>query len=252
MGDGPLNWLPYGTPQISLHRKPAMPIVPFGETVQTWYAFLKGEGTARTWYCIGMGDGTRWALVPLERYQENILDGAWVSSTERWEFGRGTVRLTRDGHSGIGTYNLKGNILTASNMPAPEYAVFVDKEQGRLTLMSRQGAASILTREGESRGGQQQPAIVFPPGQDLVGNWLGGPETDYARLQIQPVPGTPYFNLHLQRQGREKTVCTFAVSDGQLLATFGDGSRAAIRFLRAGNRLTLHFPAIPEMRFTRQ
>ncbi|MBR5734162.1 MAG: hypothetical protein IKX79_01300, partial [Desulfovibrionaceae bacterium] len=256
-GSGLLNWMPLGLPQISLHRKSTLPGVPLGDTIQTWYAFLKGQGPERVWYCIGMGDGTRWALVPLEQYQEQFLEGVWISDTERWEFKGNTVQLTRDGHTGRGTFHLKEHILSATNMPADEYAVYLDREHGRMTLITRRGVASILTREGMAQpsagtGGSQAPQAAPPAAQALAGQWLSGPETGYARLSITPVPGTQFFNLRLVSQGQGETVCTFAVSGQQLLATFRDNSRAIIRYALINNSLTLFFPNMPEIRFTRQ
>ena len=252
VGSGPLVWVDAGVPQISVHKDSSMPSIPLGGLVQTWYAFLKGQGPDRIWYCIGMGDGTRWAFVPLEQYEGTPLEGVWTSKTERWVFKGNTVQLTRDGHTGQGTFSLDGHILSANNMPAPEYAVYVDKEHGRLTLITRQGVASILTREGGQTQTPQAPIAMIPAGQQLVGNWVSGPETGHARLTIMPVPGTAFFNMRLVSQGQGEVVCTFAVSGQELLATFRDGSRAVIRFMLMNRRLTLYFPKMPEISFTRQ
>ena len=224
-----------------------MPAVPLGETVEILYAFLKGQGPERLWYCIGMGDGTRWAFVPLEQYRGGMLDGVWVSKTERWEFNGHTVRLSRDGHTGKGTFRMDGHVLRTVGMPFGEYAVYMDREHGRLTLMAREGVASILTREG----GPQKPAPQAM-GQGLVGNWVSGPETGHARLTISQVPDTPYYNLRLLSQGQGETACTFAVRGQELLATFRNGSRVVIRHALADGRLTLYFPNMPEITFTRQ
>ena len=213
--------------------------------MQTWYAFLKGAGPGRVWYCVGMGDGTRWAFVPLDQYQDRFLEGVWTSKTERWEFRNGTVRLTRDRHSGQGNYRMQGHIVKMTNMPASEYAVYLDRDQGQLTLMSRQGAASILTREGGAVTEQQI-------GQALIGQWLSGPETGHARLNIQPLPGASSYSLRLLSQGQGETTCTFTVVGKELLATFPNGSQERIRFALTGNNLTLSFPRMPEIRFTRQ
>ena len=253
VGSGPMVWVDAGVPQISVHKDPSMPAVPLGGLVQTWYAFLKGQGQERVWYCIGMGDGTRWAFVPLEQYEGNPLEGVWTSKTERWEFKGNTVQLTRDGHTGQGEFKLNGHILSATNMPAAEYAVYVDKEHGRLTLITRQGVASILRREGGQPPAMPQPqGAEHPAGQQLVGNWVSGPETGYARLSIMPVQGTTYFNMRLISQGQGETVCTFAVSGQKLLATFRDGSRAVIRYTYMNHQLTLFFPRMPEISFIRQ
>ena len=255
-GKGPMVWLDAGVPQIYLHKDSSMPAVPLGETAEILYAFLKGQGPERLWYCIGMGDGTRWAFVPLEQYRGGMLDGVWVSKTERWEFNGHTVRLSRDGHTGKGTFRMDGHVLHTIGMPFDEYAVYLDREHGRLTLMAREGVASILTREG----GPQKPVPSAtgqgggnaPAGRELVGNWVSGPETGQARLSITPVPNTPYYNLRLLSQGQGETVCTFAVRGQELLATFRNNTRTIIRYALADGRLTLYFPNMPEITFTRQ
>jgi hypothetical protein len=260
-GNGPLNWLPFGQPLLAAHKEPKMKgSIPLGETTEAWYAFLSGTGPERVWYCIETGVGTRWAFVPLEQYQGDPLEGVWVSKTERWEFKNGVVRLTRDGHTGEGSYSIKGHIAAMTGMPAKEYAIYVDKKQGRLTLMSREKRASILTREGGQGG---TPQVQAPPqqltpeqqiGQMLCGSWMSGPETGYARLSIQPVPASPFYLLRLSSQGQGEIVCTFSinVAGGELWATYPNGAQARIRVYLAGNSLTLYFPGMPEIRFMRQ
>ncbi|MBQ9405405.1 MAG: hypothetical protein IJU37_01540 [Desulfovibrio sp.] len=243
-GSGPMIWLDAAVPQITVYKESVMPLLPVGETVQTWYAFLKGQGSGRVWYCIGMPDGTRWAFVPLEQYKGGMLDGVWTSKTERWQFSGHTVQLTRDGHTGRGTFRMDGHVLQAIGMPFNEYAVYLDQEHGRLTLMSREGVASILTREGEPTA----PLVVVPAGQQLVGNWGSG----HARMSIMPVPGTPFFNLWLHVEGQGAIVCTFAVSGDALLATFGDGYRERIPYVLKGSELQLQSQRLPVQRFIRQ
>ena len=249
-GRGLLNWLPFGTPQISLHKKPALPVLPLGETIQVWYAFLEGQGPDRTWYLIGMGDGTRWALLPLERFAGAPLDGVWVSKTERWEFSGTTVTLTRDGHTGSGTFRLAGHILEATGMPRKTYAVALDTSRTHLTLMSREGEASILTRKVPAPASSQKSekdAVA-----QLLGAWISGPETGYASLTIRPVPSTPYCILRLVSKGQGETVCTVAVQGDRLLATFRDNTHAVIPYTFLQGRLTLFFPRMPEISFTRK
>ncbi|MBO6171603.1 MAG: hypothetical protein J6N67_05530, partial [Desulfovibrio sp.] len=254
-GSGPMLWLDAGVPQIYLHKDSSMPVVPLGETREILYAFLKGQGPGRLWYCIGMGDGTRWAFVPLEQYRGGMLDGVWTSKTERWVFSGHTVQLTRDGHTGKGAFRMDGHILHAVGMPFDEYAVYVDQEHGRLTLMAREGVASILTREGgpQPHAGQPgQPPAAAQAGQELAGNWSSGPVAGNARLAITPVPGTPYFNLRLSLQGQGDIACTFAVSGDALLATFSDGARERISYAIVGSELLLKSQRLPVRRFARQ
>ncbi|MBO4300526.1 MAG: hypothetical protein J5861_02880 [Desulfovibrio sp.] len=259
-GSGPMIWLDAGVPQITVYKPSVMPLLPVGETVQTWYAFLKGQGPERVWYCIGMPDGTRWAFVPLGQYRSGMLDGVWTSKTERWQFSGHTVQLTRDGHTGKGAFRMDGHILNAVGLPFNEYAVYMDREHGRLTLISREGVASILTREGGPQPQAQSRTAPHPQqagpdngaaaGQQLLGTWLASGQTGNARLVITPVPGTPYFNLRFS--GRGHIACTFAVSGDTLLATFSDGSRERIGYAIVGKELRLRSQRLPWQRFTRQ
>ena len=88
----------------------------------------------------------------------------------------------------------------------------------------------------------------------LSGSWMSGPETGYARLSIQPVPASPFYLLRLSSQGQGEIVCTFSinVAGGELWATYPNGAQSRIRVYLAGNSLTLYFPGMPEIRFTRQ
>lgn len=250
-GSGPMIWLDAAVPQITVYKPTDSPVMPVGETVQTWYAFLKGQGPERVWYCIGMGDGTRWAFVPLEQYRAGMLDGVWTSKTERWQFSGNTVLLTRDGHTGKGTFRMDGHVLNAVGMPFNEYAVYMDREHGRLTLISREGVASILTREGGPQPQARQDNGGAGTGA-LAGTWFGGAQAGPALMTIAPVSGTPYFNLRLVAPGRGEIACTFAVAGNALLATFRDGSRERIPFVFAGRELLLQSQRLPVNRFVRQ
>ena len=237
-GRGLVHWLPTGMPQLSLHKQPKMNNVPFGETIETWYAFLDGAGLERTWYMIGMGNGTRWAFVPLERYQPASLEGVWTSKTERWEFRGNSVQLSRDGHTGRGRFVLKGHILHVTGMPRDSYAVYLEPRFGKLTLMSRKGEASILTREG----GQRDP-------QHFQGNWLS-PETG-IRCEIRSVPASACYTLRLLRPGQESR-CTFAVQGNALYATFANGQKMIIGYEFRQGELILHFPQSAPLRLLPQ
>ena len=237
LGSGPWSFYGSGLPQLSLLTNPKNTALPIGETVQTWYMFLKGQGQSRIWYCIGMGDGTRWAFVPLEQYVPNLLDGVWTSKTERWVFQGNSVELTRDNHTGRGTFTMNGHVMNATGMPFSQYAVYADTENGRLTLISREGVASLLTREGSAK-----------KEVSLSGNWIGN---DQSRLSIQPVPNTPYFNLRYTAKDRSEIVCTFAIEGDNLMATLKDGSHLIIPFSLKNTVLTLTFPKMPQLHFTR-
>ncbi|MCR5563286.1 MAG: hypothetical protein K6F46_07955, partial [Desulfovibrio sp.] len=198
-----------------------------------------------------MGDGTRWAFVPLEQYRAGMLDGVWTSKTERWQFSGNTVRLTRDGHTGTGTFRMDGHILHAVGMPFNEYAVYMDREHGRLTLISREGVASLLTREG----GPQLQARQDNAGagaRQLTGTWISVAQAGPALMTITPVSGTPYFNLRLVVPARGEIACTFAVEGNALLATFRDGARERIPYVFAGGELLLQSQRLPVNRFVRQ
>ncbi|MBQ7608840.1 MAG: hypothetical protein IJU76_12875 [Desulfovibrionaceae bacterium] len=237
-GSGVLNWLPFGTPQINLHKRSNLPGIPFGETVQTWYTFLQGSGKNRVWYCIGMGDGTRWALVPLESYQGNPLEGVWTSATEQWSFQGNTVRLSREGRTYEGSYQLNGHILSATNLPFGRYAVYKDQDGQKLTLMTRDGHVSLLTRKAQTMGAS------------LLGNWIG--QSGQERLNVASVPNTQFINLSLMLPGQMPIVCTCAQKDHELFATFQNGSHAVLSYTLQGNSLTVAFPMLPVLHFVRQ
>ena len=153
MGSGPLLFtMNAGTPRIKMHKEPDIKGLPVGETVQNWYAFLNGTGTGRVWYLIEEDVGTHWALYPIESYAGGFA-GTWTSPTEKWIFGTdGTVQLTRDGHTGRGTYAIRDNIVTMTGMPGKEYAFHVDMNKTQLILITRRDdgkpVVSTLTRAG--------------------------------------------------------------------------------------------------------
>lgn len=255
---GALEFLPFGIPQVVMFSTNPANNTSFS-IMDTWYAFLRGSGPSRTWYCIGEGTGTRWALIPIEQYQPSLLEGVWTSKTERWEFRGNTVTLSRDGKTGSGQFTLEDNILKASNMPFPEYAVYLNREQGRLSLMSREKRVSILRSETVATGQpvqkqqttpQQQGQVVKP--QDLVGTWQGTAPQAKAWLRIQPVAGTQYYNLRYKQEGQQMLACTFAVSGQKLLATFQDGWQESISFGLNGNRLQLKSMRLMIQDFVRQ
>ncbi|MBQ1845880.1 MAG: hypothetical protein II132_08100, partial [Desulfovibrio sp.] len=193
-GSGVCDWRPEGMPQLALFTRPTMAHQPLGDHVETWYLFLKNHGASRIWYGIGMGDGARWAFVPLEQYQPGILEGVWTGPSERWEFRGGTVRLDYRGQHGTGSFTLRDNVMACTGMPSSEYAVWLDREQDRLYLMSREKRISELKREGAARPAPQpapQPGIAAPA---LAGVWLSAGQPQ-ARLVIAPVPGTPFLNV---------------------------------------------------------
>ena len=232
-GSGPFTWNSFATPMLTLYDKSPQEWLP-SKVIASWYTFLDGSGPTRNWYFISIGDGTRWGLYPIEYYQ-NGLEGTWVSDTERWVFKGNTVTLTRDGQSGSGTIQVDGNRFSATGMPFKEYAFHVDRARGKLVLMSKEGVASMLTREG------QAPASA-PPLASLAGEWRANAGADYTGVSIQAVSGTPWFNMRLVgRDGRE-TVSTFGIKEDRLLLTLRDGSHLDLRFTLTAATLTLTFP----------
>ncbi len=244
-GSGLVDWRPYGIPQLSLFKRPTKMNAPFGEHVQTWYAFLDGQGPGRIWWFIGMGDGRRWALVPIEQYQDGFLEGVWSSDKERWEFRGQTVRLAYMGQRGDGTFSLRENVLSCTGMPSPEYALYFDRRQNTLYMLSSDNRLSVLRREGAA--GPQLPQRPQPKPQpqrvpaaaELAGSWHAADPMVPARLDIVPVAGTPYLNIYYAYRGQQVWACTAAISGSELLATFSDGSRERMRYVFAGGALVL-------------
>ena len=250
-GSGLCDWRPEGMPQLVLFTRPTMAHQPLGDHVETWYLFLKNHGAGRIWYGIGMGDGARWAFVPPEQYQPGLLEGVWTGPRERWEFRSGTVRLDYRGQHGTGSFTLRDNVMACTGMPSSEYAVWLDREQDRLYLMSREKRISELKREGAARPAPQpeaQPGIAAPA---LAGVWLSAGQPQ-ARLVIAPVPGTPFLNVYASLQGQHLCACTTALGQNALLATCSDGWQERIPFAFSGAQLRLQSQRLPAGPFLRQ
>ena len=232
-GSGPFTWTSFATPMLTLYESPQQEWLP-SKVIASWYTFLDGNGPTRNWYFISIGDGTRWGLYPMEYYQ-NGLEGTWVSDTERWVFKGNTVTLTRDGQTGSGTIQVDGNRFSATGMPFKEYAFHVDRARGKLVLMSREGVASMLTREG-------QAPVSAPPVTAIAGEWRAAAGADYTGATIQAVSGTPWFNMRLVGRDGRITASTFGIRDDRLLLTLRDGSHLDLRFTLTATALTLTFP----------
>ena len=232
-GSGPFTWNSFATPMLTLYDKSPQEWLP-SKVIASWYTFLDGSGPTRNWYFISIGDGTRWGLYPMEYYQ-NGLEGTWVSDTERWVFKGNTVTLTRDGQSGSGTIQVEGNRFSATGMPFKEYAFHVDRSRGKLVLMSREGVASMLTREG-------QAPVSAPQVASLAGEWRAAAGADYTGAAIQAVSGTPWFNMRLVGRDGRVTASTFGIKEDRLLLTLRDGSHLDLRFTLTATTLTLTFP----------
>ena len=248
-GSGLVDWRPQGTPQIALFKRPTKLRVPLGEHVQTWYVFLRNGGADRVWYAIGMGDGLRWAFVPLEQYSPGFLEGVWTAPGERWEFRGGTVRLDFHGQNHEGTFALKDNVITCTGMPAPAFAVYFDREQDTLVLLSSDKHRSVLKREGGAWPAPQPQRI--PAAHELAGGWHAADAAVPARLDIVPVAGTPYLNVYYSYQGRTAAACTAALSGNELLATFSDGRQERMRYVYTGRALVISSGRIPVQGFIR-
>ncbi|MBQ3893078.1 MAG: hypothetical protein II737_06760, partial [Mailhella sp.] len=245
---GPMKWAFSGVPQISLHKKPTRKGIRLGQTVQTWYTFLQGSGAQRVWYCIGMGDGTRWGFFPMERYSAGTLEGTWTSKTEKWVFKGNTVTLTRDGHTGSGTFSVHDNIAVMTGMPADEYAFHASPEEGRLTLISRKGVASILTREGFTpKPAAQQPAPQPQPGwgqqpqQPQQPGWGQQPQPQQQPGWGQPVqPADPYQALQGAWSGADGSgTMVILMFQGSNCALSVNGQQFAGTWNITGNRLNI-------------
>ena len=241
-GSGPFTWTSFATPMLTLYESSEQEWLP-SKVVASWYTFLDGTGPARNWYFISIGDGTRWGLFPVEYYQ-NGLEGTWVSDTERWVFKGNTVTLTRDGQTGSGTIQVDGNRFSATGMPFKDYAFHVDKTRGKLVLMSREGVASMLTREGEA-------PVSATPVTSIAGEWRAPAGADYAGASIQAVSGTPWFNMRLSDRNGRITASTFGIRGDRLLLTLRDGSHLDLRFTLTATTLTLTFPDGRSIPFSR-
>ena len=164
---------------------------------------------------------------------------------ERWEFRGQTVRLAYMGQQGDGTFSLRENVLSCTGMPSPEYALYFDRRQNTLYMLSSDNRLSVLRREGAA--GPQLPQQPQQPPQpqrvpaaaELAGSWHAADPMVPARLDIVPVAGTPYLNIYYAYRGQQVWACTAALSGSELLATFSDGSRERMRYVFAGRALVL-------------
>ena len=141
--------------------------------------------------------------------------------------------------------------MACTGMPSSEYAVWLDREQDRLYLMSREKRISELKREGAARPAPQpapQPGIAAPA---LAGVWLSAGQPQ-ARLVIAPVPGTPFLNVYASLQGQHLCACTAALGQNALLATYSDGWQERIPFAFSGAQLRLQSQRLPAGPFLRQ
>ncbi len=237
---GPMKWTFSGVPQISLHKKPTRKGILLGQTVQTWYTFLQGSGAQRVWYCIGMGDGTRWGFFPMERYNAGTLDGTWTSKTEKWVFKGNTVTLTRDGHTGSGTFNVHDNIAVMTGMPAKEYAFHASPEEGRLTLISRKGVASILTREGFTpKPAAQQPNPQPQPGWGQPQQQPGWGQPPQPGGYPQPAPADPMQALQGAWSGSDGNTSILLMFMGNTCGLNMNGQQLFGTWNAIGNRLNM-------------
>lgn len=240
-GSGIFTWNSFATPMLVLLEKPQQQWLP-PKVVASWYTFLDGSGPARSWYLISIGDGTRWGLFPIEYYQ-NALEGTWVSKTERWVFKGGTVTLTRDRQTGSGTIQVNGNRISATGMPFKEYAFHVNRSKGKLVLMSKEGVASFLTREGSAPQPAAAPAVnPAKTAASLVGEWRAQEGSEYSSASIRAVPNTAWFTMRLVNREGWEMASTFGVKGDRLLLTLRNGSHLDLHFTLTATTLSLTFP----------
>lgn len=273
IGRGNFNVFEVGVPQLVLHL-PNKKNYLVGQTVESWYAFLSGSGNDRIWYLVGEGDGVRSMLVPLEQYKPENLEGVWRSDSELWRFYDGKVEYMRLKEKLVakGTYTTRNDLIKMQNMPFDEYAYYFDRANNQLTLVSsEQKRVSVLKKVSDTVSNVTDNNVNTTDNSDytadkpvdvpnhnsmqvpLVGSWISGSDTGNARMTIVSFPGTPFFNLHLVSKGQGTTICFFSIVNNSLYATYLDGSKGIIGFnMTDENTLTLYFPNMPPISFTRQ
>ena len=153
------------------------------------------------------------------------------------------MTLTRDGQTGSGTIQVNGHRFSATGMPFNEYAFHVDSARNKLVLMSKEGVASFLTREGSAPPPEPAPTPTpVPATPSLAGEWRAAATSEYASVSIQAIPGTAWFNMRLVNQEGWEMVSTFGIKGDKLLLTLRNGSHLDLRFALTANSLTLTFP----------
>ena len=105
-------------------------------------------------------------------------------------------------------------------------------------------------QRGESPQPQPQPQ-TRDPGALLCGQWLSDASIGNARLTITSFPGTQLYSLHLVTRGQGVIVATFKVVSGKLAMLYANGSRGEVGYRLSGGQLTLLFPGMPPISFTR-
>lgn len=259
IADGLFNYITAGVPQLMLHEKHSNNLVTMlGPTVQSYYCFLESSGTNRQWYLVGLGDGTRSLLVPLKAFNKNRVQGIWVSDTEYWNIAADRIILYRPKEKlkASSTYEVVNNLIKADSLPFAEYAFYIDKSNNHLTLMSRDGHVSFLTRkETELDSGTVGPSadvVNGSSGREITlpaGEYLSGQDSGYARMTLKKTSAG--FEMTIYSRGQGTVSCTFTVEDNYLDARFANGQTQRIGYHLHGDYLTLFFENMPPITFRR-
>lgn len=257
VGHGRINFILAGTPQLTLHLPHSNSKVPMlGPTIQGYFCFLDGTGPQRQWYLVGLGDGTRSLLIPLEQLNPQDLQGQWQSATELWTFKGNEVELYRHKEKlkAKGTFSVTNNLIKALNMPFDEYCYYIDKDNTHMTLITRDGHASFLTKVNSSsaikkENNTDRTVSASAEGDYLIGNYLSGADTGNAALTIQRVNNSKQFSAYMQTKGQGNISFVFNLSPEYFAAVFPNGERQNVGFRFNNNTLTLFFKNMPPITF---
>ena len=274
LGHGRFNFIVVGTPQLMLHLPHSNSTVPMlGPTLQSYYCFMEGQGPSRQWYFIGMGDGNRSLLLPIETFESKSLDGTWVSPTEIWKFKGSEVEQyrIREKLKAKGAFTRVNNLLKARNMPFEEYCYYIDRNNAHLTLISRDGHVSTLTRkdavqvteninpQGTVPKGDKPVENIVPSDNNVVkpsfdptsleGRYMSGADTGNAFLTIQRLQSDNRYSAYMQTKGQGNIRFVFTVKDSDFWAVFPNGERQKVGFRFQNGYLTLFFDNMPPISF---
>jgi hypothetical protein len=266
LGHGIFNFILAGTPQLMLHLPHSNSVVPaLGPTLQSYYCFMESQGAERQWYLIGMGDGTRSLLVPLDSLKPDLLEGTWVSESEIWNFKGNQVEQyrIREKLKAKGEFSCENNLIKARNMPFDEYCFYIDKKNAHMTLITRDGHASFLTRKESlqssnqknistvqpSDNTQSQPVNTNPAVSELSGRYMSGSDTGNAVLTIEKINSSLMYSAFMQTKGQGNIRFVFTVGANDFMAEFPNGERQKIGYRFQNGYLTLFFENMPPISF---
>ena len=179
----------------------------------------------------------------------------WTSDTEYWNITSDAILLYRfkEKLKATGSYSTFNNLLRTDGLPFEEYAFYADKTGTHLTLMTRDGHVSFLTRKENPEVQTETEAKPDSPVSssqrpNLEGRYQSDAETGHASMVITRKGQD--FEMVINSKGQGTIICYFTVQENYLDARFGNGERQKIGYhIHDGDYLTLFFDHMPPITF---